>query len=113
MIHAFSGCDTTSHIHSVGKPAVLEKYRKNNPFQKLATIFLGPSANKDDIIDAGEQLMLSTTGATRKEKAMDEKCLADHYKKLEGKSAVKPESLGPTSDASAKHSERFYHTVQS
>ena len=26
VIHAFSGCDTTSHIHSVGKPTVLEKY---------------------------------------------------------------------------------------
>ena len=39
VIHAFSGCDTTSRIDSVGKPAVLEKYRKNNQFQKLATIF--------------------------------------------------------------------------
>ena len=71
----FSGCDTTSRIHSVGKPAVLEKYRKSNEFQKLTTIFLNPSANKGDIIDAGEQLMLSITGATKKEKTMDEKWL--------------------------------------
>ena len=73
VIHAFSGCDRTSRIHSVGKPAVLEKYRKSNEFQKLTTIFLNPSANKGDIIDAGEQLMLSITGATKKEKTMDEK----------------------------------------
>ena len=113
VIHAFSGCDTTSCIHSVGKPAVLEKYQKSNQFQKLATIFLDPSANKGDIIDAGEQLMLSITGATKKEKTMDEKRLADYYKKLGGKSAVKPESLGPTSDATAQYSERVYNTVQS
>ena len=55
MINAFSRCDATSRIHSEGKPAVLEKYQKSNQFQKLATIFLVPSANKRDIIDAGEQ----------------------------------------------------------
>ena len=82
VIHNFSGCDTTSRIHSVRKPAVLEKYRKSNEFQKLTTIFLDLSAKKGDTIDAGEQLMLSITGATKKEKTMDEKRLADYYKKL-------------------------------
>ena len=47
--------------------------------------------------------MLSITGAIKKEKTMDEKCLADYYKKLGGKSAVKLESLGPTLGATAKH----------
>ena len=95
VIYAFSGCDKTSRIHSEGKPAVrkIEKYQKSNEFQKLTTIFLDPSVNK--------------------EKTMDEKRLANYYKKLEGKSAVKPESLGPNSDGTAKHSERVYHTVQS
>ena len=69
----------------------------------MTAISLDPPANKDDIIDAGEQLMLSITGATKKEKVMDEKRLADYYKKLGGKSAVKPGSFGPTSDATAKH----------
>ena len=46
--------------------------------------------------------MLSITGATKKEKAIKEKRLADYYKKLGGKSAVKPESFGGTSDATAK-----------
>ena len=44
---------------------------------------------------------------------MDEKRLADYYKKYRGKSADKPVSLGPTSDATVEHSERVYHTVQS
>ena len=115
VIYAFSGCDKTSRIYSEGKPAVrkIEKYQKSNEFQKLTTIFLDPSVNKGNKIDAGEQLMLFITGATKKEKTMDEKRLANYYKNLEGKSAVKPESLGPTSDGTAKHSERVYHTVQS
>ena len=82
-LRAFSGCGTTSRIHSVEKPAVLAKYRKSNQFQKLTTIPLDSSANKGDIIDAGEQFMLSITGAAKKEKAVDEKRLADYYKKLE------------------------------
>ena len=57
--------------------------------------------------------MFSITEATKKEKTMDEKRFADYYKKLRGKSGVKPELLGPTSDATAKHLERVYYTVQS
>ena len=49
VIHAFSGCDTTSRIHSAGRPAILEKYWKSNQFQKLTTIFLDLSANKGNI----------------------------------------------------------------
>ena len=64
---------------------------------------MDPSANKGDLIDAGEQLILSITGAIKKEEAMHAKCLADYCKKLGGKSAVKPESLRPTLDATAKH----------
>ena len=96
----------------MGKPAVLEKYRESNQFQKLTTVFLDSSANKGYMIVAGEQFMLSITGATKKEKTMDEKHLANYYKKLGRKPAVKPEPIGPTSDATAKHSERIDHTVQ-
>ena len=112
VVHAFSRCDTTSHIHSVGKPAVLQKYRNSMYFQSLTKTFLNPSAKRRDIVEAGEKIMLDVTGATTKEKTMDEKRLATYYKKLGGKSAVKPKSLGPTSDATGKHSERVYHTVQ-
>ena len=59
VIHAFSECDTTSRIHSVRKPAFLEKHRKSNQFLKLKNIFLDQSANKSNIINAGKQLMLS------------------------------------------------------
>ena len=86
----------------MGKPVLLEKYQKSNQFQKLITISLDLYANKGNIIDAGQQLMLSITGPTKKKKAIKKKRLADCYKKLGGKSAVKPESFGRTSDATAK-----------
>ena len=51
--------------------------------------------------------------ATRKQKTVDEKQLANYYKKLGGKSALRLESLRPTSDATEKHSESVCHAVQS
>ena len=85
-----------------GKASCFRKISESNQFQKLTTIFLDLSANKGNIRDAGEQLMFSITGATKKKKTMDEKRLADYFKNLGEKSAVKPELLGPTSDATAK-----------
>ena len=43
---------------------------------------------------------------------MDDKRLANYYKKIAGKNAIKPEELGPTSDATAQHSLRVYYQVQ-
>ena len=43
---------------------------------------------------------------------MDERRFADYYKKLERKSVIRPESLGTTSDTTAKHHERVYHIAQ-
>ena len=57
--------------------------------------------------------MLIITGASKREKTMDERRLAAYCKKLGGKSSIKPESLGPTSDSTAQHSLRVYHQVQS
>ena len=74
--------------------------------------FVESSTRKCDIIDAGKQVMLSITDATQKEKTMDQKHLADFYKKLGGKSSDKPESPVPTPDATANLSEKVYHTVQ-
>ena len=63
---------------------------------------MGLSANKGDIRDTGGKFIFSITGATKKEKTMDEKHLADNYKNLIGKSVVKSESLKLTSDVTAK-----------
>ena len=44
---------------------------------------------------------------------MDERRFANYCKELGGKSSIKPESLGPTSDSTAQHSLRIYHQIQS
>ena len=56
--------------------------------------------------------MLFLMGATKKEMSMGDKRLAHYYKKIAGKNAIKPEGLGPTSNATAQHSLRVYYQVQ-
>ena len=91
---------------------MLQKYRKSNQFQKLTTIsfffsffIFESSARKNDIVDAGEQIMLSITDARKKEKTMDQQHLADCYKKHGEESPV------PTPDATAKHSEKVIKKI--
>ena len=112
LLHVISGCDTTSRIHSVGKPAVIQKFHSNKDFRRLAKTFACRSKPQCDVMAAGEKLTLFLMGATKKEMSMDDKRLANYYKKIAGKNAIKPEGLGPTSDATAQHSLRVYYQVQ-
>ena len=111
-MHALTGCDTTSRIHSMGKGAVLRKYKKIKRFRELAQCFMDETSSKEDVIEAGEQIMLLVNGGTKRETTMNQLRTANYYNKLEGKSAVKPHLLGPTSDATAQHSLRVYLQVQ-
>jgi len=54
FIHAFSGCDTTSHIYRVGKSVLLKKCIKDENIRQLASIFLQPEVTHDTVQIAGE-----------------------------------------------------------
>ena len=59
FMHAFSGCDTTSKPHGIGKVTVTKKYAA---LSKSVTVFRSPSSSpfssKQDIEQAGEEAML-------------------------------------------------------
>ena len=54
LLHAISGCDTTSRIHSVGKPAVIQNFNSNKDFRRLAKIFACRSKPQCGVMTAGE-----------------------------------------------------------
>ncbi len=58
FVHAFLGCDTTSHIHGFGKAVALKMIRTNTNFQEQAKIFENPNSSKAEIISAGEKAMV-------------------------------------------------------
>ncbi|KAJ8039829.1 hypothetical protein HOLleu_13952 [Holothuria leucospilota] len=53
FVHAFTGCDTTSHPFGISKGAVLRKMMTDKDFQKTGKVFSEP-ASKEVIIKAGE-----------------------------------------------------------
>ena len=111
-VYGITGCDTTSSIHSIDKSTVFQKFRNDKEFQQLAKSFFMPNQSMQNIIEAGEQLMLIISGASKREKTMDEKRFANYCKQLDGKSSIKPESPGPAPDSTAQHSLRVYHQIQ-
>ena len=105
-IHPISGCDTTSRITSVGKPSILKKCRSDDELLNQMENFCNAST-KDEVIkiiysfEIGLFILLRLIGA----KTLDELRARKYF----DKTAVKPESLGPTAKL---HLLRCYYQVQ-
>ena len=110
-LHAITGCDTTSRIHSIGKGTVIQKFIKDDDFNKLVKEFNKDNNDRDFVMAVGEQILLKVlNGAT---KTLNDLRLSRYNKKLaESTVALLPEMLGPTSDAGMLHMLRAYYQLQ-
>lgn len=112
LIHAFCGCDTTSRIQGVGKGTLL-KLIKNDVFLPNSTVFMTIDQTRDNIINAGEKIMMLIVGSKKNEKSLEEIRLRKFLHRLNQKGAfIHPKSLPPTTSAVSYHSLRVYHQVQ-
>ena len=111
LSHALTGCDTTSRIFGISKPAVLKVLLKDNTFRLLSATFLNANS-KADIIKAGEDLVIHLSGGVSLE-GLDllrfRKCAT---KVMASSSCVQVHTLPPTSVAAAFHSQRVHLQVQ-
>ena len=57
VVHALSGCDTTSQLFRVGKSNALKRLT-NDSFLRQARTFFDVNATKDDVVKAGENALL-------------------------------------------------------
>ena len=103
VVHAISGCDTTSRLFGVGKSNALKRLT-NDRFTRQARIFLDENATKDDVIQAGENALLVLYNGNTGE--------GFHEKVSSKASAVELHQLPPTSNAAKFHSLRVYVHVQ-
>ena len=111
-IHAMLGCDTTSRVRTVGKVVILNKFKSNIECRRLLKM-LSSSQSRQDILAAGEVLLLMVMGGTARQKMLDELRYSKYNRKLgTSKKALSAEMLGPTSDAACQHILRVYHQVQ-
>ena len=58
FMHAFLGCDTTSHLFGIGKGTSLKRFRANITFREHAAVFDAYPATQSDVIAAGEKALV-------------------------------------------------------
>ena len=63
VIHAFSGCDTTSSIYDKGKNCILKLLRKNNNIIKACDILMDSNSTQDDVGNAGIDIFKELYGS--------------------------------------------------
>lgn len=112
FLHALLGCDTTSHLHGIGKGKSLKMFQSSQHFREQAQVFDMQSASLEDVIAAGEKALVSVYKG-KPGKVLD----SLRYKRFCEKVAtntshVKAHSLPPTSAAAKYHSLRVYLQVQ-
>ncbi|VDI53443.1 Hypothetical predicted protein [Mytilus galloprovincialis] len=111
IVHAISGCDTTSKLYGVGKVATLKKFIDSPTLKELGEVFLKESL-VEDVKNAGEKVITFLYGGVPHE-GLD----ILRYKKfanrvLTCKEVIQIHNLPPTTETATYHSLRTYFQVQ-
>ena len=109
LVHAYSGCDSTSRIFGIGKKAVFHKLLKSDPvMNSCASTFILGNNSSDDISDLGKGLMISLFGSKPDDTLSSLHLVAFSKKEATAKVFVTPERLRPTLPATSFHSQQVY-----
>ncbi len=109
LIHAFLGCDQTSHLLRIPKNRILKTKKLQVPTSEAARIFNSSSSTREEIESAGERLHLALLSSN--ERTLNELRKRVFMQKV-GRQLVKPSVLPPTTDAAKQHYARVYSQVQ-
>ena len=66
LVHAILGCDTTSRIQNIGKRLAFLKLLSDDTFKQSADKFYDSDVSSEEVIGAGEKLLLMIFGAKEK-----------------------------------------------
>jgi hypothetical protein len=112
FLHAFTGCDSTSRIHSVGKTSAFRKLLNDKDLREMASVFCATDQHQHKIAEAGQRAMLILCGGKPDEELVNlrHRMLCD--KVFVSKGFITPERLPPTKSATKYHSLRVYYQVQ-
>ena len=66
VIHAFTGCDTTSSIYDKGKNCILKLVTKYAKIRRLCDVFMGSHSTQEDVRNAGIDIFKALYGSKGK-----------------------------------------------
>ena len=67
VLHAFTGCDTTSAIHTKGKISLMKKILTSTTVWAVMEVIKDPWANPEEVGTAGQKLFVLLYGGTEKD----------------------------------------------
>lgn len=111
LLHAFSGCDTTSAIYNKSKGGMVKLFSKNpRQMKTISDIFTNPSTPAEKIAQAGEKIFLEMYQANEFQQDLNE---LRYHAFVKASTRPKPDlaSLPPTTGAAHQHSFRVYLQV--
>lgn len=110
LLHALSGCDTTSSLFGFGKTKFCTLFQNRPALNEIATIFKDHNASVSTIAEAGERILVALYGGDRTT-TLDALRYRLFSKSATG-SKLNLSKLPPTQDAAMYHVFRTYHQVQ-
>ena len=111
VIHAISGCDTTSKLYGVGMRAALKKFMDSQTLKTLGDVFLKIS-QMEDIIKSGERIITNLYGGVPSESLNVLRYKKFANKVVTSKEVIQIHTLPPTTEAAVYQSLRVYYQVQ-
>ena len=112
VLHAASGCDTTSHLHGLGKSTALKIFSTVPEMSDISKIFMDANATHDQVVEAGSRLLCHFYHSNNDFSLDRLRFIQFSRKAATGLTSVDPKTLPPTAAAAAHHSKRIYHQVQ-
>lgn len=107
LLHAISGCDTTSNIFGFGKNKFCRLFQNNTLLLHQAEKFRDPDATATQISEAGEMILVALYGGD-----LVQSLTSLRYNKfISSSTKLNLAKLPPTPDAAKFHAFRAYHQV--
>lgn len=109
----YTGCDTTSRLHGLGKGTALAKlHYGDQAFKAVSDVFYNSKDIPAQVYAAGESAMCILYGGSDSDKLDDLRYSLFEKKVAKATTFVRPHDLPPTSAAAIHHSLRVYLQVQ-
>jgi len=111
FLHAVTGCDTTSKIYGVSKPAALKLLSTNKIFQEVARSFV-TSQSRQDVVTHGEKVVMMLLAGDPHQNLDVLRYEKFSSRVMTSTSCIQVQTLPPTSAATALHSLRVFLQMQ-
>lgn len=110
LLHAFSGCDTTSALYNFGKKKFVDILKKNKSLRDVLLVFYEKNADEEALKLAGEKFFLALYGGDL-EDDLDELRYVK-FAKSTTKNKANLASIPPSKASAFQHTLRVYHQTQ-